>query len=306
MIRSVMLAALMFACCVSFPITAARAQISGNRATRTSTDNDVPPLTVDEANSHIVIQGTAQVRVKPTAIRLIWAVTSEAKDAVACREATQRQITKTKTALLAAGVDGSEITEDFISAIPKFEFLTKNESNETVLVESKTGYLMQTNLHVAVDSHQQAMKVIDAAFASGVTDLIGADYVAELGDAKQSAIKKAVTAAKSKADLVLSGLFDKKPPIINVQEQTKVFYPADMYDSFENVSSQKFFSNYKNSLRRITAYRPQNTYFKGLKRAADQRDYKLAMTPEIVIESKVNLIYRSPAADMPHPPRKDD
>ncbi len=275
------------------------AQVSGSRATQTSTDNSLTELSVEQANSHIVINGNAQVRVQPTSIRLIWAVTSEGESATACRQTILVQIDRTVRAFKDAGLKDKDISEDFISAIPKFTYDSEQQGGEYVLVEKESGFRMQTNLHVSVADHEQAMKIIDAALKSGVTDLIGADYNADLESARKNALKQATEAAKAKSELMLSALFEKQPALINVQEQTKTFFPADMYDSFENASHQQVYSAYRSNsnLRRIEAYRPQNTYYKGLKRAADKRDYGLAMKPEIVIESTVNLYFRSPGME---------
>ena len=41
-------------------------------------------------------------------------------------------------------------------------------------------------------------------------------------------------AARGKSDVLLGALFDERPPVINVQEQTTIRYPESLYHSFVN------------------------------------------------------------------------
>lgn len=268
------------------------AQISGNRATQLSATSLLPQLSVAAANSHIAIEGTCQKRVTPTSIRLIWAVTAEEKDALACRKSTEAKVQKTTTALAALRIGKDKIFEDFISAIPRFEWV-EGESNS--LIEKQSGYRMQTNLHIAVETNEQAMKVIEAALSSGLTDLIGVDYTADISLAQKDARLGAVAAAKEKSKSLLTAVFDEQPKPINVQEQTQVHLPADMYDSFENVAASNVTPRYDDRRNYIFAYRPKNTYYAGRTKAADDKSYSLPMKPEIVVESTVVIYYQSPS-----------
>jgi uncharacterized protein YggE len=252
----------------------------------------MPPLSVAAANSHIAIEGTCQKRVTPTSIRLIWAVTAEEKDAMACRKSTQAKIEKTTAALAAFRIGKDKIYEDFISAIPRFEWI---DGERNALIETQTGYRMQTNLHIAVETNEQAMKVVEAALNSGLTDLIGVDYTADLSQSQNDARLGAIAAAKKKSETLLSAIFEVQPKPINVQEQTQTRFPADMYDSFENVAAQDLAMRYDDRRNRVFAYRPKNTYYAGQTKAADDKSYALPMKPEIVVESTVVLYYQSPS-----------
>jgi uncharacterized protein YggE len=280
-------------CCVSSQY--ANAQMSGTRATELSVPASIPPLTVAAANSHIAVEGTCQKRVTPTSIRLIWAVTAEDKDAATCRKITQSKIEKTTSGLTAIRVGKDKIFEDFVSAIPRFEWIAERREDEEALVETETGYRMQTNLHIAVETNEQAMKVVEVALTSGLTDLIGVDYAADLEQAQNEARLGAIAAAKKKSETLLSAIFEVKPKTINVQEHTQVRFPNDMYDSFENIAANNLTTRSDDRRHRIAAYRPKNTYYAGQTRAADNKSYALPMKPEIVVESKVVIYYQSPS-----------
>ena len=281
------------------------AQIAGNRGGDVSMAHPMETLSVETINSHIKVEGSSQVRVKPTAIRMIWAVTTEASTATECRTQMKLQLEKTRSAFLEMGMEPAKVVEDFIAAIPTYEYKVEQQNEERVLVEKQTGYRMQTNLHVAVNSDEQARQVIEAAIASGINDLIGVDYSAELEQAKQQAMAEAVAAAKNRADILLA-VMDSKPRPINVQSSNAVYYPDQLYDSFEKVAGQSYRPGYRDNLRSIEAFRPQNTYLRGLSRDADQRTYQLVMYPEIVVECKVVIYYQSPAAEDDEEEGEDD
>jgi hypothetical protein len=164
---------------------------------------------------------------------------------------------------------------------------------------------MQTNLHIAVETNEQAMKVVEIALNAGLTDLIGVDYAADLSQAQNDARLGAIAAAMKKSEMLLSAVFDEKPKPINLQEQTQVRLPADMYHSFENVAANNLTTRYDDRRNRIFAYRPKNTYYAGQTNAADDKSYALPMKPEIVVESKVVIYYQSPST-RPISDQKDD
>jgi uncharacterized protein YggE len=228
-------------------------------------------------------------------MRLIWAVSSEESDAVKCSETIRAAIQRVVTAWDGAGIKPDAVVEDFISAIPQFEWTRDKIDVETVWKEVQVGYRMQTNLHVRVETNEQAEKVIEVALANGLSDLIGVDYAADLAIPQEQARTGAVNAAKKKAESLLAAVFSESPAPVNVQEQTQVFFPDQMYHSFENAASQDFYARRNDDLRQISAYRPRNTYYSGLTRAADDKSYALPMKPEIIVESKVVIYYASPS-----------
>lgn len=280
----------------------AAAQMSGNRATELAASRTMQLLSVSAANSHIAIEGTCQKRVTPTSIRLIWAVTAEEEDAAACRKSTQAKIETTTAALAAIRIGKDKIYEDFISAIPRFEW-TEGERN--TLIETQTGYRMQTNLHIAAETNEQAIKVVEAALGAGLTDLIGVDYAADLTQSQNEARFGAIAAAKRKSETILTAIFDVPPKAINVQERTQVRFPADMYDSFENVAANNLETRYDDRRSRVFAYRPKNTYYAGQTKAADDKSYALPMKPEIIVESTVVIYYQSPSTRVIGDPKDD-
>ncbi len=271
------------------------AQMAGMRTDSMPSENVLTPLTVEAANSHIAITGTCQKRVKPTSIRLIWAVVAEDADASKCRQLSKEKVAKVTAAWQQMGIGADQIVEDFISAVPKFDWIQETRGEEGTLVEQQTGYRLQTNLHVKVKSDEEALESVNAALTAGLTDLIGVDYAADLEQIQEQALAGAISAATKKSSLLMNVMFDSQPKPINLQEVTKVHLPAEMYHSFENVANSNVTVRYDDRRARIAAYRPKNTYYSGLTKEADDKDWALPMSPEIVVESTVTLYYQSPS-----------
>ena len=99
--------------------------------------------------------------------------------------------------------------------------------------------------------------------------------------------------------MLLKALFDPRPPVINVQEQTTVRYPESLYDAFVNSYQEEVTPAWKSDLPFLRAYRPRNTYYRGLHTDGDVQDAGLPMHPEISVVSTVRLYFESPAASRP-------
>ena len=253
-------------------------------------------LNSDQALNFITVDGTSETRLAPEEIRVVLALTTEAVNAEDC----QTQIAARLKAVLASwheiDIPDDKIVEDFISVLPRYEWRLVERDGQQIRLNKREGYRMQTNLHVAVKTEQEAMAAINRAFKNGVTDIVTFDYwSSKLDDQKQKARAEAVMAAKRKADTLLS-VFDKKPLVINVQEETRVFFPRTLYKTYENVLQEE--TENWNSWRdkpMIKAYRPKMTFFHGVQTRADVRPKDVVMRPEIAVVSTVRIYYQSPA-----------
>jgi uncharacterized protein YggE len=281
------------------PLPAAMGQLGGSRAGVDGGTFDVPYLSQLEpevVQSHIAIDGRAEVRVRPTEIRVVMAVTGEGTDAKTCRRTVDATVQQLKQAWIESGIEPRSIVEDFIAVLPRYQWQLERQSDTDVGVEKKAGYRMQTNLHLAVADDAKAMEALNLAFEHDVTDIIAFDYWSqELDAAKVKVRERAVQAAQSKADLLLDTLFDQRPPVINVQEQTTVRYPEVLYHSFVNSYEEGVTSPWRRDIPFIRAPRPQNTYYRGLYTDSDIQPAELPMRPEISVVSTVRIYYRTPA-----------
>ena len=89
------------------PLTLASAQFSGSRGAvdggrdQTHESSGLAPLDPEVAEGYITIEGQAELRVKPTEIRVVLAVTAEGKTPSECK----RKVTETIKSLTAAWME---------------------------------------------------------------------------------------------------------------------------------------------------------------------------------------------------------
>lgn len=259
---------------------------------------DLPLLNRKVAEGFIAIDGSAEVRVKPTEVRIVFAVTSEGKTAQECHTAIAETIQKLKSSWSEMGIPDESIVEDFIAVLPIYKWSIEKLGGDEVGVEKKAGFRMQTNVHLAVPNDKNAAKTFQVAFEHGVTDIIAFDYWSkELDETKIKAREQAIKAARSKSDQLFAALFDTAPPIINVQEQTTVHYPKDLYDSFVTTHDEEVSLDWRRNMSFIRAHRPSTTYYRGLSFDGDIQSRDLPMHPEISVVSMVRLYFKSGAAN---------
>lgn len=289
---------------ILFPLATATAQMSGSRGgvlhggVPSPVSQGLAALDPDVAQAYMTIEGRAELRVKPTEIRVVLAVTAEGVTPADCTRLVGEKIKTLTTQWQKSGMDQKDIVEDFIAVLPRYEFEVEKIRNQEVAVEKKVGYLMQTNVHLAVQDDASAMKAINIAFAHGVSDIIAFDYWSkDLDQLKVKARAEAVKAAREKSDVLLDSLFEKRPPIINLQESTRVYYPESLYESFTNSSDAEYQTSYsRRDLPQLRTFRPKNTYYRGLYLNGDVQPGDLPMRSEISVVSTVRLYFLSPVA----------
>lgn len=272
--------------------------VRGGKGYNPTATGGLPPLSPAVVQGFITVEGRAELRVKPTQIRIVIAVSVEADTPQTCQAEVEQKIAALKSGWQQLGIGEADIADDFIAVLPRFEFEIEKRKTGNVAVEKRVGFLMQSNLHVAVKNDEQAMQVIRVAFANNVSDIIAFDYWNDqIDEIRKRARAAAIAAAKEKSDTLLS-VFDQRPALINVAESTQTIYPKSLYESFENSSDQKYYTSGK-SFRDtpvIRTFRPKNTYYRGLFSDSDLQPDQLPMKSEISVVSTVRLFYESPVA----------
>lgn len=259
-------------------------------------NNELRRLPPEEALNFITVDGTADIRVVPEEIRVVLAVTAEAETAAECQEKSAQQVQDVIEAWEELEIAEDKVVEDFINVLPRYEWRITQRDGEDFRIQQHEGFRMQTNLHVLVETEQEAMDAINLAFKQGVTDIVTFDYwSSKVNDSQVEARAVAIEAAKKKAETLLA-VFDDPPKVINIQERTAVFSPHSLYRTYENVLEEevKYHSSWER-LPAIKAYRPKKTFFQGLQSRSDLRPSGAPMNPEIAVVSTVRIYYQSPS-----------
>ena len=268
-------------------------------STAHANDFAAPSLSVTEALNLITVEGSAEIRVKPTQIRLVMAAVSEAENANECQTKSAELVQRISTNWQSQGIAKELIFEDFISILPIYEFEETAWKELTVLRETLARYRLQTNLHVQLTDNEQARRALKVAFESGVTDIVSFDYWSpDLESAKSTALQQAIAVARNKSKILFDPeLFPKKPPVVNITESGRVILPREMYESYTNTIEQSASIpyNWRENIPRILAAKPKTTYYRGPALTGDSLSSQLPMEPEISVVSKVKLYFESPS-----------
>ncbi len=283
---------------------AAQAQMVGARADAEfllpGAADATPNTSLDHRaiENYITVEGTAEKRVDPTALRIVLAILVEKPNSSECETACREMEDKLVKALRYLKIAREAIVIDFISILPTYEWKLEDRQGRSVAVETRSGFRMQSNVHIEVATEEKAREALQAAFKLGVSDVIAFDYWNKDIDLhKKEARKAALAAAKEKAELLLGALFDKPPRPLNVHESTRVVYPRSLYDSFKNTYDEKFSSwSLNERLIRIWAAKPKNTYYRGFQEDTDVQGEGLPLHPTISVVSTVRLYYATPKA----------
>jgi uncharacterized protein YggE len=289
-----------FVALVSLPGLPTLGQLAGSRGgvgEGAASVPDLVPLSPDVAQGYIAIDGRAVVRVRATDIRVVLAVTGDGQTAQECQKTIDATIERLKAAWTKTGIAPENVVVDFIAVLPQYAWSVEKQGNVEVGTERKAGFRMQSNVHLAAKGESEAQAAINYAFQEGVTDIIAFDYWSkDLDEVKVAARGQALKAAQSKAEVLLGAIFEKRPPAINVHEQTVVYYPDSLYHSFTNTYDESVTPSYRRDIPFIRAPRPRNTYYRGLVGDGDVQPRELPMSPEISVVSTVHLYFESPAA----------
>ncbi|MEM9704183.1 MAG: SIMPL domain-containing protein, partial [Planctomycetota bacterium] len=235
--------------------------------------------------------------VTPSELRLVFAVSAQGESPADAHRAGRAALAEAQTKLTTAGVAKPRQDVDFIAAFPIYAWSLEELNGKPVLTENRVGTRVQYNLHATVPDEAAALKTVEAVSGDGV-ELLAVDYWSDELEAKQiEAQKKALQAAKAKAELLLS-VFPQPPTPINVWENTRTIFPKELYERLPDVEDDAR-TYYDRSVTRIAAPRPLKAYYRGLFEDVDAVESAAPGPREIEVLSTVRLYYAAPERPAP-------
>ena len=246
----------------------------------------------------ITIEAVASLRVVPTQLRLVFAVSAVGEDTSTASAKVRDAVAAVKGKLAATGVAAADVDVDFIAAVPVYEWRVEKQSGRDAVVEKRTGTRVQYNLHVAAPDEAAALVVIEAATAGNGVDLLAVDYWSDDLERQQVAAQdKALEAAQAKAKRLLAA-FGAPPKLVNVHEATHVLYPQQLYQSLPHAEDSTG-NWYAGDQPRVPASRPLQVYYRGLFADVDRGDRTMPGARHLEVVTTVRLYFAAP--DRPEP-----
>jgi len=147
------------------------------------------------AETKITVNGTGEVRVSADTAIISLGVNARDKDVLKAQQKVNETIVAIRTALIEQGVKEENINTDFINIYPLYDY-----SNDQ---EQLAAYNASSTLAIKVTDMESVGALIDVCFAAGANTLNGISFSAsDTEEAKTEAMKKAVTDAKKKAEIL--------------------------------------------------------------------------------------------------------
>ena len=147
------------------------------------------------ADTKITVSGSGEVRVSADTAVISLGVNARDKDVLKAQQKVNETIAAIRSALLAAGVKEENINTDFINIYAVYDY---REDQEQIVAYNAT-----STLAIRVTEMESVGSVIDVCFAAGANTLNGINFSAsDTAEAETEAMKKAVAAAKSRAEVL--------------------------------------------------------------------------------------------------------
>lgn len=291
--------------CLSLLTFALPGQAAGLRgaAQEPSQVTRLGPPDAAAAERVITIEAVAEVRVVPSRLRVVFAVSAGGDTTSAASASCRALLGQTRERLARAGVAAADLDTDFIAAVPVYAWGVEQQQGKEVVAERRTGFRAHYNLNVAVADEAAALAAIEAATAADGIDVLAVDYWSDaLAQRQVEAQQQALAAAQAKAKLLLS-VFPTPPTPINVFESTRVLYPQQLYQSLARAedSGSQWYAH--DNLPRVPASRPMLVYYRGLFGDVDAVAPAMPGRREIEVVSTVRLYYAAPERPLPNVPQ---
>jgi len=159
------------------------------------------------------VQGTGQVAVIPNTADFSFGVTKTAATVADAQSQTNAAIAAIINSVKSLGVDAKDIQTTNYSVNPQYNYAVGNQA--------VTGYTVTQNIEVKISPIDKASQAIDKATANGANVIGGLSFTVDdqtQKDLQDQARKKAIAAAKQKAQSLTSAAGMGLGKIIDIQE----------------------------------------------------------------------------------------
>lgn len=192
----------------------------------------------------------------------------------------------------ALGVPAQDVYVDMVNFLPKYEIdATKKLFSKKTYTEVPKGFELQKNVHIRYTDPSILDRVVTAAAAQEIYDLVKVDYFDADPTATYEELRRKSFAylAQIRDDFRAAGIpLDSAYQIAG--ENAWVAFPGNRYESYQAYSTQSFDQIDKSSAVSV-ADKPVSRFYN----AVPSNDYDIIINPEVlepVIQYSYNLVVR--------------
>ena len=194
-------------------------------------------------------------------------------------------------ALTALGIPAADVYVDMVNFLPKYEYdISKKLFSKKTYTEIPKGFEMQKNVHIRYANPALLERIVTAAAAQEIYDIVKVDYFVKDAEGIYSELRETTFAYLQKIIKQYKTLGIELDSAYTITaENAWVAYPINRYESYRAFSTQRldFDENSKvNSADKVTS-RFYN--------AVPANDYDIVINPEILepaVQFSYNLVAR--------------
>ena len=194
------------------------------RAKRSLADNEKP------TGTSMFLDAAVLMNVKADEYIAVFALSQEGPNVAECNQKMDTTVRAFAASLKKLGFAEADVTLDFIAQNKTYGY----EIDGKIAKEKLVGFDLKKNISLRYKDKAMLDKLMVAASALQIYDLVKVDYVVKDHEAVQNKlIEEAARAIKLKAGRheKLLGIKLAQAPQIHV-ERTSIYYPTEMYDSY--------------------------------------------------------------------------
>jgi uncharacterized protein YggE len=209
----------------------------------------------DAATQIYFVEASVLMNVRPDAFVAVFGAVQEAPTSAESNSKLTAQISGFITDLEKLGIKRGDVFVDFINQNKVYDYTT----NGNTVTEKFTGFETKKNIAVRYKDREMLERILSAATAASIFDLIEVKYVvSDLSGIHSRLYDEAVKVIKQK-QASYSSSFGTTLMATNVaNEKYDAFYPAELYANYQAFESGNTYGDYNN---RVVQQRKTRTFY---------------------------------------------
>ncbi|MEX0967603.1 MAG: SIMPL domain-containing protein [Bacteroidia bacterium] len=259
------------------------------------------------SNTEMEFSVKSLMNVKAESYLAILGMRQHGESAAAADSLMNARYSKFREAAIAMGIPPEDIYLDMISLVPLFDMEVEKKLFSKTYNEVPAGFELQKNIHIGYKDAEILDKLLSAAAAQEIYDLVKVEYFAGNPQENMVAIRKLAIdyLLKKFADFKRLGV-DLDTVYRVIAENSAVTYPLDRYLSYQAHSSgHDAYLKVEDGVKLMK--RPVTRYYNKL----DYQDFDIIINPEFVepglqysYEIKIKFMLRPPEIHQPKPEQR--
>jgi uncharacterized protein YggE len=277
-----------------------QAQVMGNYAEQQQTYQNIAPSPqyrgVPKA-AHFIGDNQVEITLntlsnqKAGTYTAIFSVNQSGKTAEETNALLNARLSGFIGALAGLGIPAADVYVDMVNFLPKYEYdVSKKLFSKKTYTEIPKGFEMQKNVHIRYTDPALLERIVTAAAAQEIYDIVKVDYFVKDAEGIYSQLRETTFAYLQKIVKQYKTIgIDLDSAYTVTAENAWVAYPINRYETYRAFSTQKL--DFDDNSKIQTADKITSRFYN----AVPANDYDIVINPEILepaVQFSYNLVVR--------------